>query len=122
MYFTDYGNNRIRKVTVPTNIISTIAGTGASSFSGDDGLATSATFDRPTGLALDTSGNIYVADEYNNRIRKVTVGGTYSPRYAFIFVLFVYLFIHSCNILITQSFSNKKTVHVRFLPHHHLLF
>ncbi len=57
MYIADNYNNRIRKVTVSTGIVSTIAGTGTSSFSGDGGDATSATLDSPTGVALDTSGN-----------------------------------------------------------------
>ena len=58
MYIADYDNNRIRKVTVSTGIISTIAGTGTSSYSGDNGAATSATLYYPRGVALDASGRI----------------------------------------------------------------
>ena len=58
MYISDNNNHRIRKVTVSTGIISTIAGTGASSYSGDNGAATSATFNHPNGVALDASGRI----------------------------------------------------------------
>ena len=58
MYITDTGNNRIRKVTVSTGIITTIAGSGGTSFSGDGGDATSAALYYPKGIALDTSGNI----------------------------------------------------------------
>ena len=56
MYIGDWGHNRIRKVDMSTSIISTIAGTGTSSFSGDNGQATSATLSIPVGVALDTSG------------------------------------------------------------------
>ena len=56
MYIADYNNYRIRKVTISTGIISTIAGTGTSSYSGDNGPATSATLNIPTGVALDAAG------------------------------------------------------------------
>ena len=92
MYVADTYYNRIRKVTASTGIITTIAGTGTASFSGDNGAATSATLNHPSGVAVDASGlrlldqlsflrlifsaflgNVYVADSSNNRIRKVTV-------------------------------------------------
>ena len=56
VYIADYGNNRIRKVS--TGIISTIAGTGTASYSGDNGAATSATLSYPRGVAVDASGRI----------------------------------------------------------------
>ncbi len=56
-----------------TGIITTIAGTGTSSYSGDNGQATSAALNYPQGVALDTSGNVYFGDHGNQRIRKVTV-------------------------------------------------
>ena len=56
VYIADYYNHRIRKVTVSTGIISTIAGTGTGSYSGDNGAATSATLYYPSGVALDASG------------------------------------------------------------------
>ncbi len=56
MYIADASNDCIRKVTVSTGIISTIAGTGTASYGGDNGPATSATLSYPTGVALDTSG------------------------------------------------------------------
>ncbi len=56
VYFADCGNHRIRKVTVSTGIISTIAGTGTSSYSGDMGDATSAALYNPIGVALDSAG------------------------------------------------------------------
>ena len=58
VYIADYGNIRIRKVTVSTGIITTIAGTGTNSYSGDNGFATSATLYNPIGVALDASGKI----------------------------------------------------------------
>ena len=57
MYIGDNGNHRIRKVTVSTGIIFTVAGTGAASYSGDGGAATSATLYYPFGVALDSAGN-----------------------------------------------------------------
>ena len=59
VYIADVGNNRIRKVTVSTGIITTIAGSSTSgSYSGDNGAATSATLNCPSGVALDASGRI----------------------------------------------------------------
>ena len=60
---------------VHAQTISTIAGNGASSYSGDGGLAVSAGLNRPRGVAFDASGNMYIADELNHRIRRVTPGG-----------------------------------------------
>ncbi len=56
MYIADRANNRIRKVTVSTGIITTVAGTGTASYSGDNGPATSAALNLPRGVALDASG------------------------------------------------------------------
>ena len=58
VYIADYANQRIRKVTVSTGIITTIAGTGSNSYSGDNGAATSATLSYPGAVALDASGRI----------------------------------------------------------------
>ena len=60
-------------MTVSTGIITTIAGTGTGSYSGDNGAATSATLNYPCGVGLDTAGNVYIADGGNHRIRKVTI-------------------------------------------------
>ncbi len=93
MYIADTIHHRIRKVTVSTGIITTIAGSSTSGgYSGDNGAATSATLNRPSGVTVDLSGsslyvylntyvssqqhyldNVYIADRYNHRIRKVTV-------------------------------------------------
>ena len=56
VYIADNYNNRIRKVTVLTGIITTFAGTGTTSFSGDNGAATSATLNGPSGITVDSSG------------------------------------------------------------------
>ena len=56
MYIADTNNNRIRKVTISTGIITTIAGTGTAGYSGDNGQATSARFNYPTEVALDSAG------------------------------------------------------------------
>lgn len=72
IYITDQGNHRIRKVTASTGIISTVAGNGTYGYGGDGSAATSANLKNPVGLTIDGSGNIYIADALNHRIRKVT--------------------------------------------------
>ena len=87
IYFADSQNNRIRMITKSTGNITTIAGTGTTDqfglyeggYSGDSGPATSATLNVPAGIAMDTSGNIYVADFDNDRIRKITPPPTSAP-------------------------------------------
>ncbi|HTB22294.1 MAG TPA: hypothetical protein VK914_06285 [bacterium] len=74
LYIADHGNNRIQKVS-PAGIISTLAGTGAYGFSGDNGPAGAATFANPQGLRSDLAGDVYVADTFNNRIRKISTAG-----------------------------------------------
>lgn len=70
LYIADTGNQRIRRVS-PTGIITTIAGTGQEGFRGDGGPATAARLNFPAGLALDAGGNLYVADNANQRIRRI---------------------------------------------------
>src|SRR5205814_2500286 len=70
LYIADTGNNRIRKIS--GGIITTVAGTGSAGFSGDGGSATSAALNAPRGVALSASGDIYISDTGNNRIRKVS--------------------------------------------------
>jgi trimeric autotransporter adhesin len=77
VYISDLLNNRVRMVT-PTGAISTIAGNGNPGFGGDGGPATSAPLNQPAGLALDSSGNLYIADSNNSVIRKVTPQGIIS--------------------------------------------
>ncbi|NOU87364.1 hypothetical protein GC102_16460, partial [Paenibacillus sp. LMG 31460] len=71
LYITDYSNHRIRKVDKSTGNISTVAGTGVAGYSGDGGPATSAQLRIPRGVAVDSSGNLYIADYGNHMIRKV---------------------------------------------------
>jgi sugar lactone lactonase YvrE len=73
LYIADYNNHRIREVSRGT--IKTVAGNGVAGFSGDGGLATSAKLNQPLGVALDTAGNLYIVDQFNQRIRAVS-GGT----------------------------------------------
>lgn len=86
VYVADTNNHRIRKVTGAT--ITTMAGNGEQNFTGDGGAATSATLDSPTGVAVDASGNVYIADRHNQRIRKIsggiisTVAGSGTPDFA----------------------------------------
>jgi len=72
IYIADPGNNRVRKVTKSTGLITTIAGNGISGFSGDDSLATNAQLYDPEAVVIDNAGNVYIADAGNNRIRKVS--------------------------------------------------
>src|SRR5438093_1444496 len=76
VYIADRGNSRIRKVDT-VGLISTIAGNGTSGFSGDGGLATAASFDAWS-LAVDVSGNLYITDARNHRVRKVNTAGIIS--------------------------------------------
>ena len=71
LYIADSGNNRIRMVSATNGVISTVAGTGVAGFAGDNSLATSAKLNQPWGVTLDSSGNLYIADALNQRIRKV---------------------------------------------------
>ena len=74
IYIAEYYNSTVRKVSVATGIITTIAGIAtpvSGSYGGDGGPATAALLDRPEGVSLDSSGNIYIADTYNNRIRRI---------------------------------------------------
>jgi sugar lactone lactonase YvrE len=73
VYIADTGNNRIRKVTVLTGVIATIAGNGTAGYGGDGGAAINAELNFPSGVAVDSSGNVYIADAYNQRVRKLTV-------------------------------------------------
>ena len=81
LYIDDSNNNVIRKVTISTGIISTIvgngygAGTGTGGYSGDGGQATAAELYIPDGILLDSLGNLYIADGFNNVIRKVNTAG-----------------------------------------------
>jgi uncharacterized protein (TIGR03437 family) len=74
LFIADAGNNRIRKVSA-SGIITTVAGNGSPGFSGDGGPATSALLSYPSAVAVDASGNIFIADWLNNRIRKVSASG-----------------------------------------------
>jgi trimeric autotransporter adhesin len=74
VYIADSQNHCIRKVT-PAGYITTIAGNGNPGFGGDGGQATSAQLASPFGVAVDSSGNLYIADTQNNRIRKITPSG-----------------------------------------------
>jgi len=72
LYIADTFNNRVRKVS--NRVITTVAGDGTVGFSGDNGPATSAQLADPWSVAVDSAGNLYIADYGNNRIRKVSNG------------------------------------------------
>jgi DNA-binding beta-propeller fold protein YncE len=71
LFIADAGNNRIREVIQATGNIVTVAGTGSAGYSGDGGLATSAQLNSPDGVAVDASGDLFIADTGNDCIRKV---------------------------------------------------
>ena len=74
LYLADTNNHVIRELVKNSGFIVTVAGTGIAGFSGDGGSATAAQLDTPTGLAVDASGSLYIADSHNGRVRKVSGG------------------------------------------------
>lgn len=78
LYFADSLNHRVRRIAVGGGTITTIAGAGEPGFSGDGGLAANALLHYPESVALDSTGNLYIADFINNRVRMVTPGGLIS--------------------------------------------
>jgi len=74
LFIVDQGNNRIREVDT-NGIITTVAGSGNRIFSGDGGAATNADLNNPCGVAVDTNGNLFILDQFNNRVRKVDTNG-----------------------------------------------
>ncbi len=82
VYIADQVNLRIRKVDATTGLITTVAGSDALGFQGENGPATQAAFSFPRGVAVDSAGNIFVADTLNNRIRKVDAATKIVTTYA----------------------------------------
>ncbi len=78
LYIADDVNDRIRMID-PLGIIHTVAGNGSAAFSGDGGLATAASLWNPEGVAVDACGNLYIADDNNQRIRKVAFNPSCNP-------------------------------------------
>ncbi|MCP3906009.1 MAG: hypothetical protein GY715_20490 [Planctomycetes bacterium] len=74
IYVADRNNNRIRRIDAGTGIITSVAGNGGSSYSGDGGLATQASLRKPQGVYVDGAGNITIADTDNQRVRYVNAG------------------------------------------------
>ena len=72
LFVSEFGNHMIRKIT-PTGVVTTFAGSGANGSS--DGTGTAATFDSPLGIVIDSTDNIYLVDQNNNKIRKITSTG-----------------------------------------------
>ncbi|MGP8215753.1 MAG: T9SS type A sorting domain-containing protein [Bacteroidia bacterium] len=85
LYVADYGNDKIRKIVISTGVVTTLAGSGTQGST--NGIGTIANFYQPYGVATDGNGNLYIADTYNNEIRKIvissaevsTVAGTSNP-------------------------------------------
>jgi len=79
LYITDQSNNRVRVVDLNTNVINTAVGNGVAGYNGDGGLADTSELNSPRGIALDSCGNLYIVDNGNHRIRKVTFNPACSP-------------------------------------------
>ena len=71
LFVIDMNNHRIRRVDAESGIVTTIAGTGEPGFSGDEGPAVEANLNRPSAIAIDSDGNLFVADGRNSRIRRI---------------------------------------------------
>ena len=74
LYIADFGNNRVREVTVAGT--TTFAGTGAAGYTGDNGPAVSAALNKPSALAIDSANNLYILDTNNSVVREVSTAGT----------------------------------------------
>jgi uncharacterized protein (TIGR03437 family) len=75
LYIADTGNNRIREVTASTGVITTIAGNGTGSTTGDGGEAVNATMNQPVAVAVDTTGNVFVAERSGDVVREINTNG-----------------------------------------------
>jgi DNA-binding beta-propeller fold protein YncE len=71
LFIADTDNHRVRAFDPATGVITTVAGDGEARFGGDGGSPLAASFNRPFGISVDADGNLFVADTFNNRIRKV---------------------------------------------------
>lgn len=105
VYVSDTANSRVRKIFA-NGTITTFAGTGAKTFSGDGGPATSAALNLPQRVAVATSGEIYIADWLNQRVRKVLTNGTISTFATSIHATDV-LLDTSGNIIVTDNNNNR---------------
>lgn len=84
LLIADSGSQRVRHVSATTGTIATVAGTGSAGSSGDGGLATSARLNHPSGIAVDSLGNVFIADSFSSAVRRIdaadgtlgTVAGT----------------------------------------------
>src|SRR5439155_11369639 len=75
LYIADFVNNRVRRVD-GAGIITTFAGNGQAGSSGDGGPAVNSSLNAPVGVAVDAQGNVYIAERYGNRVRRVSANGT----------------------------------------------
>jgi sugar lactone lactonase YvrE len=75
-YVSDTANNVVRRIR--NGVITAYAGNRSAGFGGDGGAATSAQLNSPTGLAVDSAGNLYISDSANSRVRRVAASGTIS--------------------------------------------
>lgn len=125
IYFVEYSGHRIRKITISSGLITTIAGTGTAGFSGDSGAATAAQLNFPAYISFDPAGNMYIGDAANQRVRKITkstgiistIAGTGAAGYngdniaatsaQFNFPFYIYFDILNCNMYIADYYNNR---------------
>jgi streptogramin lyase len=113
VYIADNASNRIRKVTAATNIITTIAGTGAGpgagGYTGDNGPATAALLNGPSAVVVDASGNVYFTDYVNQVIRKISIETTGAPTTSLPPVAEIKVFPNPANDMLTVSSTTDMT-------------
>jgi hypothetical protein len=71
LYIADWGNNRVREIIAKTGVIVTVAGNGTAGYTGDGGAGANAELNAPAGVAVDSAGNVYIADSNNNVVREL---------------------------------------------------
>jgi len=109
IYIADYGNDVVRMINT-SGIISTIAGSGQTGYSGDGGPATAAELNSPTGISSDGKGNVYIGDVMNNRVRVITVPITTAVQNNNPIVSAIVVYPNPNNGVFTFSITNNKSV------------
>lgn len=110
LYVADANNNTIRKIALATGDVTTLAGSGQAAFA--DGTGTAAAFNHPSGIAIDATGNLYVADAANNLLRKVTPAGAVTSVAGSGYVSLITPFNSPSGVATTTDGTGVTTVYV----------